>query len=259
MKPDERLKIIDDRYAQRRKAGNAGWADDGSYDHKARSFDRIVAAYNIPKGARILELGCGAGNTALCIAGKGFDAYGIDISPEGIKWAKENAQRRHLEAHFRVGSVIDLQPFEDEFFDMVFDGDCLWMVLGADRPACFASIFRKLKPGGIVYAQAHVVRDGFRKRYDIAPGAYFDPVRLVSTIRDVPIYQFSTESGFRKEIEDAEFEILCSGNVDYDQEADSAAGDHMPFLAGSVFVDARKPTPEKANHGMRATSQQRRA
>ncbi|MFC1851686.1 class I SAM-dependent methyltransferase [candidate division CSSED10-310 bacterium] len=34
--------------------------------------------------AKVLELGCGAGNLALRLSQQGYDCYGIDISPTAI-------------------------------------------------------------------------------------------------------------------------------------------------------------------------------
>jgi SAM-dependent methyltransferase len=93
----------------------------------------MVATYGIPVGARVLDLGCGAGSTTLHVAERGFDAYGVDIAPPAIAWAKENARHQNACAQFSVCSGTDLRLVQDDFFDLVLDGHCLWMVLGADR------------------------------------------------------------------------------------------------------------------------------
>ena len=155
------LKLINERYSSRRESRKAGWAEEKSYQRKAATINRIISDYSVPAGARVLELGCGAGNTVFHMIEKGFDAYGVDISDQAIDWAKDIARRRNVSAHFNVANITDLKPFQDNFFDVIFDGDCLWMILGADRAACFSSVFRKLKSGGILYAQAHLVKVGF--------------------------------------------------------------------------------------------------
>ncbi len=254
----EQITLIEDRYSQRREAGRAGWAHEESYDRKASSFDRLVTAYGIPKGASVLELGCGSGTTALHMAEKGFEAYGIDVSAKAIEWTMDSAVERRLSAHFSVGSVTDLKPFQSEFFDLVFDGDCLWMVLEPDRAPCFASVFHKLKPGGIFYAQAHAVRGDSCERCEIAPGAYFDPVRLISTVRHVPMYQYSTKDGFLKEIEDAGFEILRTAASECERRG-RKAGNEWPFVMDRIFVEARRPTQKRANQRMQRTAGRCRA
>ncbi len=61
MSDSERIEMIGSRYKNRREAGEPGWAADQSYQRKADAFDRLVEAYGIPVGARILKLGCGGG------------------------------------------------------------------------------------------------------------------------------------------------------------------------------------------------------
>ncbi len=248
----EQIAMIDGRYRQRRASGRAGWADAGRYDRQANAFDRLVADYRIPGHGRVLELGCGSGTTVLHMADEGFEAYGVDLSETAIAWAKDNGGKQNVSAHFSVGNVTDLQPFPDDFFDAVIDGDCLWMVLGAERTACFASVLRKLKPGGIFQAHAILVKDGVHEPVEIAPGAIFDPVRLVTTVRHVPMYQFSRRSGFLKEVEDAGFEILRTAPLEFGL-CESNPGNDWPFVEGSIVAELRKPSWNHANQSAQRT------
>ena len=47
---------------------------------------------------RTLDLGCGAGNYAVYLATRGFEVTGIDFSPAAIKIAKENAEKKGVNA-----------------------------------------------------------------------------------------------------------------------------------------------------------------
>lgn len=241
MSENDAVEVSGARYKRRRESGAAGWAQDESYRRKAAAFDDLAARYGIPQDASVLELGCGAGNTTLHIAEQGFRAHGIDIVPEAIDWAKARAKEAQVAADFRVGSVAGLSPYEDASFDVIFDGDCLWMVLGDDRRACFAGISRTLKPGGVLYALAHLADPDFTGCCEIGPGAVFDPVTLTSTTKDVPMYQFSTEKSFIDEIAAAGLNIERSGTLEM-QAGDGAKIDNaMPFAIGTLFVEARKP------------------
>lgn len=59
------------------------------------------------KSCRAIDLGCGAGNHAVYLAGRGFEVTGVDISPTAIKIAKENAQRKGVNCNFLVTDVVE--------------------------------------------------------------------------------------------------------------------------------------------------------
>jgi len=220
------------RYDQRKAIGTPGWT--GEYVSKQDNIERVLARNRVQPNGRFLELGCGAGNMTLYMAGKGFEAYGVDVVPQAIEWAREKMRESNLLADFRAGSVADLSPYPDDFFDVVYDGDCLWMVIGPDRKACMAGVFRILKPGGLFFARAHLVNDRITERFHITPNVYFDPVRRVSTMDEVPMYYFSKEDEFRSEITEAGFVIRLF-------ETTPAEGQDEPFMAGDMSVDAVKP------------------
>jgi 2-polyprenyl-3-methyl-5-hydroxy-6-metoxy-1,4-benzoquinol methylase len=98
---------------------------------------------------KALELGCGTGDITLWLSQEDFDAFGIDISPTAIEWAKEKAEERKISANFTVGNVLELEEYDDSFFDLVVDGYCLHCIIGNDRRRFLESAYRVLKPGGI--------------------------------------------------------------------------------------------------------------
>ena len=106
---------IDDRYRQRKAKGKPGWT--GDYKAKMVRIEKVLARYDVPKNGRFLELGCGAGNITLFMAEKGFEAYGIDMSPEAIAWAKEKMRGSSVIVDFCVGNVVDLKLYSDRSFD----------------------------------------------------------------------------------------------------------------------------------------------
>ena len=102
------------------------------------------------KGKRILDVGCGNGNTILRIAkevGPDGKAVGIDFSSEGIAKARKNAIELGLDkvTEFRVADAEKL-PFEDNYFDAVIS-ECV-VCLAPNKQKVLDEKTRVLKPGG---------------------------------------------------------------------------------------------------------------
>jgi SAM-dependent methyltransferase len=99
----------------------------------------------LPPGAKILELGCGAGaDSAVMLAG-GFDVRPTDGSPEMAS-----------EASRRLGRSVETLLFHDldevEAYDGVWANACLLHVPRSELAQVLALIWRALKPGGHFYA-----------------------------------------------------------------------------------------------------------
>ena len=102
------------------------------------------------KGKRILDVGCGTGETVLKIArkvGSNGRVVGIDFSSEAIARAKEKAVKAGLSsiAEFRVADAERL-PFENESFDAVIS-ECV-VCLTVDKQHVLNEKVRVLKLGG---------------------------------------------------------------------------------------------------------------
>ncbi len=134
-------------YRRLRASGAAGW---GSDQEISELFERVQPwLAGLPVPARLLELGCGAGNLSLLLAARGDRVTGVDIAPTAVHWARERAEAAALAADFQVGDVVTLAPFGDKVFDAVVDGHCLHCIIGADRARCLEAVHRVLRPGGI--------------------------------------------------------------------------------------------------------------
>ncbi len=103
---------------------------------------RIMSA---APGADVLEYGCGEGSSAFVLAERGASVTGIDISPERISRAKEEARTRKLaDVSFRVMNAERLE-FEDNTFDLIC-GTSIIHHLDLHRSS--AELARTLKPTG---------------------------------------------------------------------------------------------------------------
>jgi SAM-dependent methyltransferase len=79
-----------------------------------QEVDFLVDALALQPGMRVLDAGCGPGRHSLALARRGFDVVGVDLSPDFIALARDNATAEHLSATFDIADIRDLM-YEDEF------------------------------------------------------------------------------------------------------------------------------------------------
>lgn len=97
---------------------------------------------DVPKTAKILDFGCGAGNTLRALREQGYvNASGYDVS-DGRTLLTDDRE------NIVTGSLLDLRvPFEDDTFDLVISDQVFEHV--QDQARAFSEIYRITKPGGI--------------------------------------------------------------------------------------------------------------
>jgi len=108
-----------------------------------------VALASLKEGEIVLDLGSGAGFDCLLAASKVGEkgkVIGIDMTPEMIKKARENARKGgYKNVEFRLGEIENL-PVPDNSVDVVIS-NCV-INLSPDKDKTFQEAFRVLKPGG---------------------------------------------------------------------------------------------------------------
>lgn len=79
-----------------------------------------VDGLSLPKPARVLEIGCGAGFMAIALARRGFAVEAVDHSPAMIKLTRSHARQTGMDnrVHATIEDVHGL-TFEDESFDLI--------------------------------------------------------------------------------------------------------------------------------------------
>jgi SAM-dependent methyltransferase len=108
---------------------------------------RLVGFAGIRAGQQVLDVACGTGVVALTAARAGAKAQGLDLTPELVAHARENASLMKLEVSFQEGDVEAL-PFADASFDVVVSQ---FGHMFAPRPeVALAQMLRVLKPGGTI-------------------------------------------------------------------------------------------------------------
>lgn len=99
------------------------------------------------KNIKILELGCGSCSNLWMVAREGFDAYGIDISPNAIELGKQMLRHWEENADLRVGTITSL-PYENSYFDVVCEVFSAYCLIENDFHTCLDEVKRVLKQGG---------------------------------------------------------------------------------------------------------------
>ena len=108
-----------------------------------RAFVRPLladAVAGIPS-PRILDCGCGTGANLVMLSEYG-QAFGFDLSRQGIQFAHLYGQRRAAQAS------ITHVPFRDAEFDLVTVFDVLYSLPERAEAAALEEAFRVLRPGG---------------------------------------------------------------------------------------------------------------
>jgi cyclopropane fatty-acyl-phospholipid synthase-like methyltransferase len=98
----------------------------------------------------ILDAGCGTGDTALFLAGRGERVTGIDFLEEPIRRAKRKAVERGLTVTFLVKDALTLKDWSERF-DNVVDSGLFHVFSDVDRKNYVAGLATVLKPGGRLF------------------------------------------------------------------------------------------------------------
>ncbi len=172
MEDDEIKKVVREGYAKIARKGNSCCSCSGSVEQAEGIGKKIGYSdeelKSVPEGAN-LGLGCGnpialasleEGETVLDLgSGAGFDCFlaakkvgkegkviGVDMTPDMIEKARENARKGNYEnVEFRLGEIENI-PAADNSVDVIIS-NCV-INLSPDKRRVFKEAFRVLKPGG---------------------------------------------------------------------------------------------------------------
>ena len=147
------MAIFDDAAAKARAAATYNAAAD-HYDDAANAFwarfgRRTVERLALPSGARVLDVCCGSGASALTAAERvGLDGHvlGVDLAEELLALARTKARAQGLRhAEFRRGDMLDL-GLPPASFDAVV---CVFGIFFVpDIAAAVRALWRCVRPGG---------------------------------------------------------------------------------------------------------------
>jgi SAM-dependent methyltransferase len=99
----------------------------------------------LPRGAKVLDAGCGAGIPVTRMLSQSFDVIGVDFSEEQIRLARKLVP----ETEFICRNIIGLD-FPDESFDAICSYYTIIHVPREEHRGLLQNFHRILKPGGLV-------------------------------------------------------------------------------------------------------------
>ncbi|MDQ1640415.1 MAG: hypothetical protein QOF62_3754 [Pyrinomonadaceae bacterium] len=161
------LETLKSRLKATWSAGDFGQIAKSTADGAAEFIERL----HLQPGMKVLDVACGSGNLALPAARAGAIVTGVDIAPNLIKQARENAEREALQIQFDEGDAEAL-PYEDASFDAVVT---MFGAMFAPRPELVAAELKRVcKPGGFI-AMANWTPTGFVGRMFKTVANHFPP------------------------------------------------------------------------------------
>ena len=101
------------------------------------------------KGARVLDVGCGAGLLSEGMARRGARVLGIDLAQASLDVAANHAREHDIEVEYRCQSAEDLAAEQHGAFEIV---TCMEMLEHVPDPTrVVAACARAVQPGGTVF------------------------------------------------------------------------------------------------------------
>jgi len=137
-----------DPLAQFKEAQKQGWAHFVPVEiFTTPTAARLIKHAKVAGGQRVLDVACGTGVVAITAARAGAQVSALDLTPELLDRARENAQLANVEIDWREGDAEQL-PFDDAVFDVVLSQ---FGHMFAPRPdVAVKEMLRVLKPGGTI-------------------------------------------------------------------------------------------------------------
>ena len=118
-------------------------------DNMRASGEAFVERLGVGPETKVLDLGCGDGTTALPAAQRGAHVLGVDIARNLVEAGNRRARAAGLgNLRFQEGDACDLQPLEDDSFDLVVS---VFGAMFAPKPFEVAKeMVRVTRPGGCI-------------------------------------------------------------------------------------------------------------
>ncbi len=127
---------------------------------QVRLMERLAEAADLPRGGKVIDVGCGLGGSAFWLADRfDCDVTGYTISPVQVRLASQKAKARGFSdrVRFEINDANQWSPSPESV-------DMIWVMESSehfvDKPQFFLNCSRALKPGGVLAVCAWLRRDG---------------------------------------------------------------------------------------------------
>lgn len=100
---------------------------------------------------KVLDLGCGSGRHIIYLAKNGFDTYGLDVAPVGLKITKDWLKQEKLKADLKLGSFLKKLPYKNNFFGAIVAVQAISHGRIEDIRKLIKEMERVLKPSGLIF------------------------------------------------------------------------------------------------------------
>lgn len=206
-----------------------------------------VALASVNEGETVLDLGAGAGFDCFLVAtrvGKSGKVIGVDMTPEMVEKARENAEKNgYKNVEFRLGEIENL-PVGDNSVDVVIS-NCV-INLSPDKERVFQEAYRALNPGGRMIVSDIVLLDELPEFIKNSVNAYVGCI--AGAVAKDEYIQLIEKAGFvnvsiQKETQfDVEF-VVHDPNAQAAAEIGISAEDVSKIMksAVSIIVQGEKP------------------
>ena len=151
-------------------------------------FDDIVALSGVPRGGRVLDIGCGTGQATRPMAERGYRLTAVELGPNLAAVARSNLAPWSVDVH--AGGFEDWTP-PDERFDLVM---CFTAFHWLDHAVALPKIASVLRPGGaLAYTTGGHVEGGTSQFFIDSQECYMKhmpgtpPGVRLSTVESIPL------------------------------------------------------------------------
>jgi ubiquinone/menaquinone biosynthesis C-methylase UbiE len=160
----------------------------------------------LPKGARVLDEGCGSGRDSEALYKKGFDVVGLDASRKVVEFAKSKFPK----ISFVKGDIRDL-PFTGESFHGVWShAVLLHMETPRDVKKSLSEAYRVLKHNGVLHLFTKMYLGG--KKTEVLKSYFFKEPRYFRYFKIEELSNLIIGAGFSNlEIEKLEESDVNNG------------------------------------------------